>query len=103
MFTRIALFAFFAVSATASWSGAEEFTHLQGALALEWMVAHCDFTQEHSLSIMVASMAINGSDPEQVKKDREIIRDGYSRAPSVEEACASFNPPAKARKEYKAN
>ncbi|EYR81868.1 hypothetical protein [Shinella sp. DD12] len=90
-----------AALALAAPAHAEEFTHLQGALALEWMVAHCDFSQEHSLGVMVASMTINGSDPQLVAKDRTYIREQYARAPSVDEACASFKPPAKARPEYK--
>lgn len=81
-------------------SHAAEMTNLQGALVVEWMVAHCDFNQEHSLGIMVASMTINGSDPEQVQKDRALIRERFTRIATVDEACASFDPPAKARPEF---
>lgn len=91
----LAALAFMTVPAQAA-----EMTNLQGALVIEWMVAHCDFSQEHSLGVMVASMTINGSDPQQVQKDRALIRERFTRIATVDEACASFDPPAKARPEF---
>jgi len=52
------------------------------------------------MGVMVASMTINGSDPEQVQKDRALIRERFTRIATVDEACASFDPPAKARPEF---
>lgn len=64
---------------------------LDQALFIEWMVANCDRGQIEGLTVIVASMTINGSDPAKVEQRRVVIRDGMkNNYASVGEGCASL-------------
>lgn len=64
---------------------------LDQALFIEWMVANCDRGQIEGMTVIVASMTINGSDPAKVEERRTVIRNGMkNNYPSVAEGCSSL-------------
>lgn len=77
-----------ALTSTAGSEGKE--TKLADALAVEWVVANCDYPDSMGLVVMMAGMVINGSDPEKVKAERPrvhaMVKDRFA---SIEEACRS--------------
>lgn len=86
--------AFILAAATAVCTAAsaqQEAPSLDQALLVEWMMANCDQSKLPALSIMAASMTINGSDATKVAERREFIQLGMKENyPSKEAGCSSL-------------
>jgi hypothetical protein len=86
--------AFITVVATAvctAVSAQQEASSLDQALLVEWMMANCDQSKLPALSVMAASMTINGSDATKVTERREFIQKGMKENyPSQEAGCSSL-------------
>lgn len=73
-------------------SAQQQAPSLDQALLVEWMMANCDLTKLPALSVMAASMTINGSDATKVAERREFIQQGMKENyPSQEAGCSSLN------------
>lgn len=61
---------------------------LAGAVWTEWLVANCPDGQIPAMTVIVANMVINGSEPDKVTALREFIRsEWHKHYSSPSEAC----------------